>query len=149
MKTTLFIICFSLLSSETALSSFYPQIEPEPDYNIALTFLESYIDFLNHGDIEMETHDWINKQSTVSENFKKAYTSYVDASEFLEFDPILNAQDYPEAFEIHRKDGEYVIVKAKDWPEFKLTLKLARQGKTWLIDGCGVINIPEHKRSKS
>ena len=94
----------------------------------------------------METHDWINKQSTVSENFKKAYTSYVDASEFLEFDPILNAQDYPEAFDIHRKDGEYVIVKAKDWPEFKLTLKLARQGKTWLIDGCGVINIPEDKR---
>jgi hypothetical protein len=39
-------------------------------------------------------------------------------------------------------------VKGKDWTDFKLTIKVVLENGKWLIDGCGIVNIPNEKRSK-
>jgi len=68
----------------------------------------------------------------------------------LGFDPILDAQDYPDkGFEIVHSDStnEFVTVRGIDWPEFLLVLRLANHENKWLVDGSGVINIPENRRA--
>ena len=42
----------------------------------------------------------------------------------------------------------YLIVKGKKWLDFKLTIKVVLNKNKWLIDGCGIINIPIDKRCK-
>jgi hypothetical protein len=66
----------------------------------------------------------------------------------LGFDPILDAQDNPEKFEIVRKDGSFLVVRGVDWPEFTVTMKLKLIGLQWLVEGCGIVNIPEEKKGK-
>jgi|GEM_PF-5580829 len=34
------------------------------------------------------------------------------------------------------------ILRGISWPKFKLLVKISRENNTWLIDGCGSINIP-------
>lgn len=68
----------------------------------------------------------------------------------LDFDPIFDAQDFPdEGFIILSHDSSgYVTLQGKDWPEFTVVAKVAWENNTWLVDGTGVINIPEEKRTK-
>ena len=48
-------------------------------------------------------------------------------------------------FEIESFDREnnFLIIRGIDWPKFKLLIKISRENNTWLIDGCGSININE------
>lgn len=41
-----------------------------------------------------------------------------------------------------------MVVNGKNWPDFELTLKVILVNNKWLIDGCGIINIPKNQRSK-
>jgi hypothetical protein len=41
-----------------------------------------------------------------------------------------------------------VTVVGNDWKEFELVLKVERENNKWLVDGAGVINIPDDKRAK-
>jgi hypothetical protein len=69
----------------------------------------------------------------------------------LDFDPILDAQDYPDkGFELESLDEKtnYLTVRGKDWADFKLTIKIIEENGNWLVDGCGIINIPTDKRAK-
>jgi len=148
MRGVTFFLSLTFLSlSQGVIGSGY-KIAPEPSYEVALTFLHNYIDYLNDRNQEIGRVEWIKKQTTVTENFKTALTKYIENSEFLDFDPILDAQDYPEGFQIAETDSEFVIVKGTDWPGFKLTLKLIKVEKEWLVDGSGVINIPKERRIK-
>jgi hypothetical protein len=36
----------------------------------------------------------------------------------------------------------------KDWTEFKLTMKVIEENGNWLVDGCGIVNIPQDKRAE-
>lgn len=66
----------------------------------------------------------------------------------LGFDPILDAQDNPDEFEIDYTDSVYLIVKGVKWPEFRLTIKLKFETNKWLVDGSGIVNIAENRRIK-
>jgi hypothetical protein len=68
----------------------------------------------------------------------------------LDADPIFDAQDYPDkGFELDSFDDKtnYIVVKGKDRPDFKLTIKMISKNNNWLVDGCGIINVPIDKRS--
>lgn len=148
MRIVTFFLSLTFLSlSPGATGSDYKTAQ-EPSYEVALTFLHSYLDYLNDRNVKIGRVEWIRKQTTVTENFKTTLTKFIESSEFLDFDPILDAQDYPEGFEIYETDSEFVIVKGTDWPGFKLTLKLLKVGKEWLVDGSGVINVPKERRRK-
>ena len=125
------------------------QIIPE---EIALNFVNSYVDNCNKMKGAIGILEWVELNKMVTKSFKDEVKRMIDEaynkdSEIgLDYDPIFNAQDYPEkGFEIESFDREnnYLILRGIDWPKFKLLIKISRENNTWLIDGCGSININE------
>lgn len=125
-----------------------------PDQAIALQFINAYTEWITQNPDSVDV--WIIRSPLVTDQFKSAYKNLKDsalqaAPEIgLGFDPILDAQDYPDkGFEIIHRDStsEFVTVRGIDWPEFLLVLKLANHENKWLVDGSGVINMPENRRA--
>lgn len=125
-----------------------------PDYAVAIKFINDYVDAINKGDVNVDLDQWLDSRSDVTKAFKNSLRTMLedayreDPEMGLGFDPILDAQDLPSAFETEREDGEYLIVRGTDWPDFLLTLKLAQEDGKWLVDGSGVVNIPASQQSK-
>lgn len=124
----------------------------------ALAFINGYVENSNKIKQSIDKIDWVNSNNLTTLNFKTELRKIIDDaykkdSEMgLDSDPILNAQDYPdEGFELETfiEKSNYLIVKGKDWPEFKVTMKIVEENGNWLVDGCGIINIPNDKRAKS
>lgn len=99
---------------------------------------------------------WVSTNDLVTDRFKKELKTMVDEAfktdpeMGLGFDPIVDGQDFPdEGFELESFDNKtnYLVVKGKKWPDFKVTIKMVLEGNKWLVDGCGVVNIPEDKQS--
>ncbi len=101
--------------------------------------------------------DWVNSNGLVTERFKsklrkitnEAYQN--DPESGLDSDPIVDAQDYPEnGFELEILDREtnYLTVRGRNWLQFKLTMKVVNENGNWLVDGSGMINIPDNKRAE-
>lgn len=125
---------------------------------VALEGLNDYIDFINKNYancLNCSVVEMIEKHELFTSHFKNEHTqliekSFVDAPDYgLGFDPIVDGQDCPtEGFVVKSIDGNYITLKGVDWPEFELTVKMKQEGEKWLIDGVGIINIPEQKRAK-
>ena len=123
------------------------------NYQVAIDFLNSYIE----NGISAGMLDWTKTSSLATENFKKELEQIVNKAweeepEFgLDFDPIFDGQDYPtdgfELFDIDKETG-YVIAKGIKWESFKVTLKLINENGKTLVEGSGVVNIPEEKRTE-
>lgn len=86
----------------------------------------------------------------LSANFKKSYKAIIedaykaDPEIGLDFDPVLNAQDFPEeGFTISKIDStsNYVTVKGIDWDDFNVTMRVISENGKWLVDGSGIVNI--------
>ena len=127
------------------------QVTPDPD--VALKFINDYTKQCNDGTFN-ET--WIEQNQLLTEKFKKSYNKLLDSArkedpEFgLGFDPIMDAQDFPDmGFELMKCDSlGYVTIKGLDLADFILILKIVHQDDKWLVDGCGIINIPADKRAR-
>jgi hypothetical protein len=121
----------------------------------ALKFINDYVENCNKMKNAIGIIEWVNSNQLVTESFKTELTKVIneanekDPELGLDFDPIFDAQDYPEnGFEletIDRKSG-YLVLKGKDFPQFKLAMKIKNENGKWLVDGCGIINIPKNKR---
>jgi hypothetical protein len=126
----------------------------EPNYQVAIQFINDYLDYSNDLKSEIRLIEWVNKRNDVTTEFKNELKRILDEAEKndpelgLGFDPILDAQDNPNKFEIDKVASEYLVVKGLEWSEFQLTLKLKYDGNKWLVDGSGIINVPENKRIK-
>ena len=125
-----------------------------PDSGIALQFLNDYADFCSKR--PGSGADWIANNRLLTDNFKTAYKNLLDSATKadpelgLGFDPIFDAQDYPDqGFEIISSDREtgFLTLEGKNWPEFILVVRIVNQDNKWLVDGSGVINIPENRRA--
>jgi len=121
----------------------------------ALAFLNSYVDNCNKIKESIEVVEWVNSNKLTTNNFNSELKRIMDEAYKLEpeigldSDPIFDAQDYPDKgfeFDSFDSDTNYMVVKGKNWPEFKLTIKVVLENNGWLIDGCGIINIPNNKR---
>ncbi len=121
----------------------------------ALTFVNSYVDNCNKMKESIEVVAWVNSNKLTTQNFKTELKRLMDEAYKLEpeigldADPIFDAQDYPDkGFELDSLDDKtnYIVVKGKNWPDFKLTIKMINDNNNWLVDGCGIINIPNDKR---
>ncbi|MES2241046.1 MAG: hypothetical protein V4497_12385 [Bacteroidota bacterium] len=161
-----FLMIFILLScnkkteNKLDIESSNKKPKTEIDASIALQFLNDYTELSNKiilkkSDINIE--EWIKKSTSVTEDFKNSYETLIKDAEkedpelSLDFDPIFDAQDYPEkGFEVSKIDNEdnYITFKSKDSNEFLLNIKVKLTNKKWLVDGAGIINIPQNKRIK-
>lgn len=124
---------------------------------IALQFINAYIENVNKMKDAMPVAEWIQSNELATASLKTELKRIVDEANQqdpelgLGADPLLDAQDYPEkGFELESYDEQtnYLIVKGKEQPEFKLSMKLTQENNTWLVDGCGMVNIPDNKRIK-
>ena len=125
----------------------------------ALNFMNEYtkynVDFFNKRTKE-ETDHWVQRNTRLTPNFKKSYKEMVEAARKsdpelgLDFDPIFDAQDYPDnGFKFLTCDEKSDVIRlvGNGWENFKVTVKVIRHENDWLIDGAGVINISEDLRT--
>ena len=135
---------------------------PKPiiDTKNATKFLNDYValcnkQFLRKAPIDIDS--WVENNALVTKNFKEEYKKIIakakadDPELGLDFDPILDAQDYPDkGFEIseinHQKN--FVTYKGVGWNEFTLKVKIIYFTNKWLVDGIGIVNIEEKDRCK-
>lgn len=134
--------------SETENQSF------EPNYEVAIQFINDYLDYSNELKSEIGLIDWVTRRNDVTTDFKNELIRVLNEAEKnnsehgLGFDPILDAQDSPNRFVINKTESEYLIVKGENWPEFELIIKVKLVDNKWIVDGSGIINIPVNKRIK-
>ncbi|MDL2314916.1 hypothetical protein LJC16_01515 [Bacteroidales bacterium OttesenSCG-928-C19] len=124
---------------------------------IALTFINSYVDNCNKMKGAIDIIEWVDSNNLTTNFFKNEVRTIIEKANQedpelgLGFDPILDAQDFPdEGFEFAAFDDKinFIVVKGKKWEDFKLTIKMILEDNKWLVDGCGIVNIPDNKRSK-
>ena len=131
------------------------------DATVALNFINEYTTHCNHTVNKTDSIDemlnWVNKCRLLTTDFKRNYSDLIikaykeDPDMCLDFNAIFDAQDYPDkGFDLVSADAKtgYVIVKGKNWPSFQITLRLKYVANRWLVDGAGIINIPQGMRSK-
>jgi len=123
----------------------------------ALKFINDYVTNLEKIGNKTEIIEWVNSNNLTTKSFKSELKKIIDDAYKTEpevglsFDPILDAQDNPEKgfeLEVFDEKTNYLIIRGKDWQEFKLTMKVAEENGNWLVDGCGIVNIPDSKKSK-
>lgn len=147
----LFIFFSSLYSS-------YSQSKEKLDeqnqmQKIALDFINSYVAICNNRISEKDEIVWISKQNNLTKSFKSEFKSILENARKrhpelgLGYDPIFNAQDYPEnGFELLKVDRQNnrVIVKGKKWAQFQRTIKMKQINNVWFVNGFGIINNSDH-----
>lgn len=123
----------------------------------ALKFINDYVTNCNKMKEQIEIVKWVNSNQDVSKEFKTELTKMIedayksDPEYGLGFDPIFDAQDYPDdGFKLTEFDSisNYLTVEAVSWKGFTITMKIKEVNKKWLVDGCGVINIPKTKQAE-
>lgn len=152
VRTLIILFGFSILGFNSTRLKTERLKTIQPDYNLALEFINDYVDFLNDSTKEISRLEWVNQHQDLTRHFKTEFTRLITVAEAKDpelgigFDPILDAQDHPNQFEIDQIDSEYIIVKGVNWTEFRLTLKLKHSNKKWLVEGSGIVNVPKEKR---
>lgn len=107
MRVITFILLLTLFSCKKPVSKeIEVKIEQTESQSlaekIALEFINDYVSFCNDRNSELNLTEWISEQTNVSENFKIRLKKIIseagkqDPELGLGFDPIFNAQDYPE-----------------------------------------------------
>lgn len=128
-----------------------------PEAASALAFMNAYVDWLKvpAEDAPGKPAPWMEKDGLVSAAFRAAHEELMREAEKedpelgLGFDPVLDAQDYPESFAVDScGDGFVVLRGAGDgWSaDFAVTVKMIPSPEGWLVDGAGMIRIPEERR---
>lgn len=126
------------------------------DYTVAVKFISDYVTMLEKNKNESSTINWIQNNSMLTADFKNRYKALMDDARKddpelgLGFDPILDAQDYPDKnYVIQAIDSitGFVTVSSNDSEDFQIILKVVSDGNQSKIEGSGVVNIPEDQRA--
>ena len=139
------------INTETQVSQRDKKVE------VALIFINDYVGNSNKVNQAIEIVEWVNSNGLTTKAFKIELKKIIDSAYKqdpelgLEADPIFDAQDYPSkgfVLEFIDEKKNYIMLKGIDWPEFKLALKVVEEDNSWLVDGCGNVNIPKERRAK-
>lgn len=123
----------------------------DENYQAALDFINSYVESID----KVEILEFVKNSPLASEKLKSELENMVilaweeNPRIGLLANPLFDAQDYPpNGFELHEFNAPtgYVIVKGIDWNDFKVALQLVKEDGHILVDGCGIVNIPENMR---
>lgn len=123
---------------------------------IALNFINAYAKYCDDFNSELSVFEWIDQQK-VTQQFKQTYKTIITEAEKedpelgLGFDPIFDAQDYPDnGFELAKsvEKPNFIMVKGKELPDYKLKIKMKLVKNRWLVDGVGIINMTKEEQLK-
>ena len=155
MFVLLVVSCSTLIKEKPKIQTESKDSKMTPDFKVALQFINDYADFCEPKSPPSIDTTWIERNPLLTENFKTCYKNLLDSAEKsdpelgLDYDPIFYAQDFDDkGFLILSADtaSGYVTVIGKEWKEFTLVMKVVYQNNKWLVDGSGIINIPDNKR---
>jgi hypothetical protein len=128
-----------------------------PDFSVALKFINDYAEYCSPENHDSSDSTWIQNNPLLTNSFKSRYKTILDSAQKvdpelgLDFDPIFDAQDFPDkGFSILKADTSsgYITVHGIDWEKFELVLKVVDIDNKWQVDGAGIINIPRDKRAR-
>ncbi len=128
------------------------EVKTEVDARIALEVMNNYVANCN---ALKDPQKWVQNNRLLSHDFKEAYKSMIedafkeDPEMGLGFDPILNAQDFPEkGFKVSSVllEKRMVILEGIDMPDFTVATRLVEINGKWLLDGAGAIRIPKPEK---
>lgn len=117
----------------------------------ALTFINAYVENCNDSKRE-DIVKWTQSNELTTNRFKTELKNIIDEAYKqdpemgLDADPILDAQDYPDEgfeFDSFNKENNRLILKGKNLENFKVTIIMVNENGKWLVDGCGMVNIPK------
>src|SRR3989338_5068945 len=124
----------------------------ELDSKVAVDFMNSYIENCNKMRDAVEMGKWTEASPLATNDLKNALKKRVedawkdDPEMGLGFDPLFDAQDYPDEGVVlasfDKKTG-VVLVKGINWDSYEVALKLVLENDKVLVDGCGVVNLPK------
>lgn len=155
-KSIFFLLILSLVSCSNTNEQTLPFSQNNPlnntvDPEVASEFVNQYV----NRDYSIDLENWANSSDLTSESFKQELSkimtkAWEENPEYgLGFDPIINAQDSPEeGYELESYDQKtgHAVVSPIGWEDASVHVKLILvEGKT-LVDGCGIVNIPEELR---
>jgi len=118
----------------------------------AAAFMNDYLRHLlavESGKSPRSSERWVLDSKAVSRRFKNTYKAFIKDPD-QGFDPLLDAQDFPNKgwipagcdapgfVTLRTKPGDHLLLP--------VVVKILKNGNGWLIDGAGIINIPESKR---
>lgn len=151
------LFCGQVSNSKVNNVSQISSIEKIKRTENALAFINGYLENANRMKQAIGIVDWVNSNKLSTDRFKKELKRIIDKAYKNEpelgvgADPIFDAQDNPdEGFVLDSFDGKsnYLVVRGVDMPDFKVVMKIKNENGVWLVDGCGIINIPAEKRAK-
>lgn len=160
MKLIILSILILFLVSCGIRSQSFSEPKPEMDVQIALNFINQYTG-------NLQTHfpaldqapgmlEWVQAHPDSSDDLKAVLKKMLEEAEKeapgygLGFDPILDAQDFPDDnFILQEMDpaSGYLTVASPSWEEFKVRMRMKWEKGKWWVDGVGVVNIPEEEQS--
>ena len=120
-----------------------------PITNVALRFINGYVNNCNKMKEQVGIIEWVESNPYASENLKSELKRIIEEANIAEpdyglgFDPIFNAQDYPdEGFKLVDFDTISGIVNVKDkiLDGFNMPIKLVKENDKWFVNGVGIIN---------
>lgn len=111
----------------------------------AIQFINSYVENCNLGKNAVDILEWSENNALSTKNFKSHLKKIIENNR-LDFDPILDAQDYPEeGFELEKIIADTLIARGKNWKEFKIKMKIKQLEGLWFVEGIGVVNFGENE----
>lgn len=111
----------------------------QPDYAVAVNFIESYL----ANPSASSTYTTANFKAELARIIARA-----QETGFLESNPVIDAQDAPTSgYFVANTNGNYVLIRSNHSPTIDIMMKLAKQDNQWLVDGSGIVNIPESMRA--
>jgi hypothetical protein len=121
---------------------------------VALEFINDYAEFSKTNKSESAAVKWIETNELPTSKFKNSHKQLLerarqeDEEMGLGFDPIFNAQDFPDGGFITSRlyDEGYMSGKGKNEPEFKVMIRMKMVNNKWMVDGAGVVNIPKNRQ---
>lgn len=143
---------------ELSNTDLYEPLESESSsddesYQAALDFINSYVESID----QLEILEFARNSSLATDKLKAQLEQIVilaweeNPRIGLLADPLFDAQDYPpKGFELHEFNSEtgYVIAKGVEWEDFRVAMRVVSEDGHILVDGCGVVNMPEDKRAQ-
>lgn len=148
MKTTKLILLFSLLfvtyGCKNQKKNKSTQIFESKDTIIALDFVNYYVKKTDNQE-QFNAKKWIEDHEFLTPKFKAEYAKMIVTDEPIGADIILSAQDYPpKGYKVTSFDQKTGLVRLEgiDYPFF-LAVQLEKIDNKKLIDGCGIVNIPD------
>ena len=145
MKKLLSILVFALLITGCQDKEANKATDASEGIAVAEKFINDYVANCNKMNEAVPTLEWIMANPDASPEFKKAAKkliedAYKDDPELgLEYDPIFNAQDYPEEGFTMVGDPNRLIAKAKGMENFIVPMSTAKINGRWMVTMCGDI----------